>query len=306
MLHRNLISPVLAAVVYFAASNFAQAACCPQEGAPAPAAACAPITRTITVMELVPETYETVRTSYRTEHVNETYTAYRTECVPETRTTYKTVTRLVPEVREECVTVCKCVPTCETRTVMKKVTVCKEVTTYTKKTVDCGHWECRCEPVRHRCGRKKSCDPCDPCGQPCQEYRTKKVWVSNKVCVETPCTKMVRSTECVPTTVTVTVNKMVQTTEVRKVCVNRCVSETVPVTCTVNVSKCVPYTATRCVAKCVPVQEKVLCTRMVCKPVCKTITETPAATSCACADTCCQPCCDPCCTGKAKKSRRCR
>src|SRR5262249_33176799 len=128
----------------------AAAPCCGSSGygpiapTPAPGSAASPCTRTITVYERVPEYYETTRTTYRTEQVQETYTAYRHECVPETRTRTKTVYRQVQEWKDVTSCTYKCVPTMETRTTYKKVRVCKEVTTCTRKCVDQGHWEERC------------------------------------------------------------------------------------------------------------------------------------------------------------------
>jgi len=277
-------------------------------------------------MEMVPECYDSFRTTYRTECAQEAYTAYRTECVPETRTVNRTVTRTVQEWKDQVYTVCKCVPTTETRTVMRRVTRTRQVTTMVKKVVDQGHWEEQCVPVSNNnnggrrgllCKKKKqpepTCcqDPCNPCPVECPKFETKKVWVACKVCVETPCTRTECYTECVPETVCVTVNKMVPSTEVRKVCVNRCVTECVPETCTVMTRRCVPYTAYRTVSKCVPVQEKVTCTRMVCRPVTKTVVEYPAPVctptcSEACSTTWCDPCATPCCEqgGKKKKGRR--
>jgi len=256
----------------------------------------APAFRTVTVTEWVPEQYQTTRTTYRTEHVTESYTAYRTECVPETRTCMVTVTKMVPECRDEVRTTYTCVPTCETRTVSKKVWTCKPVTTVSRKCVDQGHYECKevpCGPsLRDRLGHKKGCcaDPCDPCATTCCEpVRTKtvKVWVPNKVWIETPCTKMVRTCETVCSTETVTVMKKVPQTHVVKVTVNRCVTEQVPQTTTVMVSRCVPYQATRTVAKCVPVTEPVTACRMVCRTSQKVV---PVET---CSDAC-APACDQC------------
>src|SRR4051812_24281165 len=69
------------------------------------ASSCAPAMRTVCVTEWVPEQYETVRTSYRTECVQEAYTAHRTECVPQVSKRIVTVNRMVPEVRQEVRTV---------------------------------------------------------------------------------------------------------------------------------------------------------------------------------------------------------
>jgi hypothetical protein len=285
-----------------AAPSCCGAAGAPLAGAPGAApttAAAAPATQMITVMELVPETYVTQRTTYKIQHVTEAYTAYREVCVPEQRVVTRHVTRKVPEWREEVRTRYQTVCTTECRTVMKKVTVCKPVTTITRKCVDQGHWECREVPAREglceriRKHRNKGCaDPCDPCAaqcEPCPKMVTKKVWCPNKVWIEVPCTKIVKCTECVPTTVNVTVKKCVPVCETVRVCHYRCVTECVNETITVNVRKCVPYQATRCVAKCVPCVENVTCTRMVCRPVQKCVPVCPCPEPCApacCEDTC--------------------
>jgi hypothetical protein len=267
MFNRQLISGLLAGVALLAANGSADAAggCC-DSCAPAPA----PCFKTVLVKEWVPEHYEATRTVYKTEYVHEKYTAYRTECVPVTRTYTVNVTKSVPVTKQVEVTVYKCVPTVETRTVYKKVAVCKQVTTVHKKWEDHGHWECQqveVKPLFHRCSKD--------CCEPCPKYRTKKVWVPCKVCVETPCTKTVKTWECVPEQVCVTVNRQVPHKELRTVCTHQCVTEAVTKTCTVNVQKCVPYEATRCVAKCVPVVEKYTACRMVSRcvekqvPVCE-------------------------------------
>jgi hypothetical protein len=213
---------------------------------------------------------------------------------------------MVPEWRDQVVTTYKMVPTTETRTVMRKVTTQVPVTTIHRKMVDQGHWETRCVPVREglcaRMARRMRGDCCDPCE--CPKMREKKVWVSCKVCVEVPCTRMVCKTTCVPETITVCVNKCVPCTETRKVCTHRCVTEHVQETCTVMVRKCVPYTATRCVAKCVPCTENVTCTRMVCKPVTRTVTE--CATACGSTSACCGDACGCCTTTCCKPARRVR
>jgi len=308
MFHRHLISSLLASFAIFAASSLAQAACCPPPccnpcgaapaAAPANAAPAAPVYKTITVMERVPEQYESVRTTYKTECVQEAYTAYRYECVPETRTINKTITKRIPEYRDEVRTVCKMVPTTETKTIMKKVTVCKQVTTTVRKCVDQGHWECIQVPAKEGFLSRlhKGCgdDCCNSCE--CPKMVTKKVWCPNKVWIECPVTKTVRCTECVPECVTVCVKKPCYTQETVKVCTYRCVTECVPTTCTVMVKKCIPYQATRTVSKCVPVQEKVLCTRYVCKPVTKQVIDNPCVPAgdacgnpCATSSGCCSP-----------------
>jgi hypothetical protein len=278
MFNRHLISGLLAGVALLAANGSADACagpCCETSCAPAPCY------KTVLVKEWVPEHYEATRTVYKTEYVHEKYTAYRSECVPETRSYTCNVTRSVPVTKEIEVTVYSCVPTVETRTVMKKVAVCKQVTTVHKKWEDHGHYEC-CQVEVKPWFRKCSSDCCEPC----PKYRTKKVWVPCKVCVETPCTRTVKTWECVPEQVTCTVNKMVPHKELRKVCSYQCVTEAVTKTCTVHVKKCVPFEATRCVAKCVPVVEKYTACRMVCRTVEKKVPVCEA-----------EPCC-----GKAKRS----
>jgi hypothetical protein len=296
MFYRHLITSLFAGVALIAANGAAQA-CAGPCGSPCTtcetpcATPCAPAYRTITVSEWVPETYQTTRTVYKTEYVNEAYTAYKTVCVPETRTYARTISKMVPEVRDVVCTEYKCVPEVVTKTIMKKVKVCKEVTTDHHKWVDKGHYEC-CQVPYTPLFAKKCSSCCDSCCEPCVKYKTKKVWVPCKVCIETPCTKTVVSWECVPECVTCTVNKMIPIQVTKKVCCNRCVTEVVNETCTVNVSKCVPYQATRCVAKCVPVVENVTACRMVCRTVEKQVPD-------------CDTCATPCCTTKARWFKSC-
>jgi len=292
--HRARIA-LLANVILAAAAVSARAedGCC----APAPTPACAPAMQTICVTEWVKENYTTTRTVYRTECVPETFTAYKTVCVPQTTTHVVTVNRMVPEVQHVVRTVCVPTPCVETRTVMKTVVTCKPVTTVTRKCVDMGHWECKEVPCRQSCLTKmhnKHSGCCECCPPP---TKTVRVWCPNKVWVETPCTKMVRCTECVPCPVQVTVCKMVPKQVTSQVCCYKCVPQQITQTCTVMVSKCVPYQCTRMVARCVPCQENVVCCRMVPRTVVKQV---------PCADTCGDTCGAPCCTTCCKKCRRCR
>jgi hypothetical protein len=272
----------------------AAAAVAARAGGPAPCdsapVAPAPACRTVSVQEWVPQQYEAVRTVYKTECVQEKYQAWRTECVPETRTNVVTVNRMVPEWREETRTVCTSVPSVETRTGYKRVQVCKQVTTVSRKCVDMGHYECREVPCKESCfkRRKHHGDCCEPCPPP---TKTVKVWCPNKVWVETPCTRTVRTWECVPYTYQVTVCKMVPQQQTVKVCVNRCVPEQKTVTCTVMVARKVPYEATRTVARCVPVQEKYTACRMVCRTVEKQVPVETCGESCE-SSSCYTPCCE--------------
>jgi hypothetical protein len=301
MLYRHVIRGLLASLALVAASASAQAnhhggACCGSASghgtiAPAPAGAPAPAPayRTITVYEMVPEYYETTRTTYKQVQVQEAYTAYRHECVPECRTRTKTVYRKVQEMVDETRCTYKCVQCMEEKTCYKKERVCKEVCSTKKKWVDQGHWECQCVPCKPLFNFRKGC--CDDCCDPCPPMKTKKVWVPCKVCIEEPCVKKVWETICTPYTTQVCVTKKVPCYETVKVCKTRCIPECVTETYTVNVSKCIPYQATRCVTKCVPHCEKVQACRMVCKAVCKQVP--------VCEPTCCQPsCCEPCCESK--------
>jgi hypothetical protein len=277
------------------------AGACADGCAPPPCAttvAAAPAMQTVTVNEWVPETYETVRTVYKTQMVCETYTAFRTECVPVTKTRQVVCNRMVPEWRDEVRTVCVSVPTVETRTVMKKVVTCKPVTTIHRKCVDMGHYECREVPCRESClARLRKCchrsDCCDPC-PPCPPTKTVKVWCPNKVWVETPVTCMKRVVECVPTCVQVTVCKMVPQQQTVRVCSYRCVTDvkTVPYTC--MEARQVAFEAKRMVCKCVPCQEKVTCCRMVCRTVQKQVPVTP----------CCDVCPITCCSGCSHRHHR--
>jgi hypothetical protein len=248
-----------------------------------------PAYRTVTVTEMVPEYYNTTRTVNRTQQVQEKYTAYRIERVPETRTRTVTVYDKVPveEIRHRTIT--ESVPTIETRTCMEKHKVCKQVTTYKRKCVDNGHWECRtveCGPSlwdRVCSKRNKGCcdDPCNTC---CKPVRTKtvKCWVPCKTWVETPCTKTVKCTEYRPVCKQVKVCKKVCRTESYKCTVIKCVPRQKTETYTCCVEKKIPYEATRTVCKCVPVQEQVRCCRMVKRCVEKQV---PVC------DTCDTPCC---------------
>jgi hypothetical protein len=276
MFHSHVRAALLTGVV-LAAAGLPARACAPCACAPAPVTACAPAYRTVCVTEYVPENYQTTRTVYKAQCVTETYTAYRTECSAEQRVRKVCVNRMVPEVKEEVRTVYTCVPTVETRTVMKPVVTCKPVTTVVRKCVDMGHYEEKCVPAREgclaklrKCFHKKDC-----CPPPPPPMKVVKEWVPNKVWVETPVTRMVRSCDYVPTTVQVTVNRVVPQQQTYKVCVNRCVTEVKEETYTVLVPRQVPFQATRTVTRCVPVVETVTLCRMVPRVVQKQVPVTP-------------------------------
>jgi len=244
---------------------------------------------------MVPEYYQTTRTTYRTECVEEAYTVNKTEYSQETRTCQVPVTRHVTVCEDRTVTKCVMVPCVETRTVMKRVETCTPVTTTCRKLVRAGHWECvevACGPTlgerlgkfkKHGCG----CDPCAPvCCEPCPRTKTVKRWVACPEYCEVPVTKMVKSYTCVPETCQVTVCKPTTVTEVVKVNVCKCVTEYCTKTYTVCVPRCVAVQCTRKVSKCVPVCENVTACRMVCRKVAKEV-------ACEAAPTCCEaaPCC---------------
>jgi hypothetical protein len=126
-------------------------------------------------------------------------------------------------------------------------------------------------------------DCCEPCPPP---TKTVKVWVPNKVWVETPHTHLVRVCEYVPTVVNVTVCKLVPQQQTFKVTCFRCVPEHKTETFTVLVPRKVAFEATRTVARCVPVQEKVTVCRLVPHTVAKQVP----------CDSCCPaPCFHKCC-----------
>lgn len=284
MFHRNLICGVLASVALIGLPGMSRASAAPCGGC-APAPSCAPVMTTITVYEQVPETYTATRTTYKTECVNETYTAYRHECVPETRQVTRYVSKTICETKDVVVNKWICTPVTEMKTITKKVPVCKEVTTISRKCVDQGCYVDEC--VETLCSKLKGA--MSKCGH-CPEYKTKKVWCPNKVWVETPCTKTVRTWECVTECVPCTVMKKTCVSEVQKVTCNRVVCEPVCETITVNVSRCVPYTATRQVTKCVPVCETYTATRLVCRAVQKQVAcaaPAPAADCCHAETSCC-------------------
>ena len=261
-------------------------------------AGCAGAMNTVTAYEQVPETYTATRTVYKTQYVNEAYTAYRTETVPETRQVTRYVSRQVQEVKNVTSYTYQTVQSTEMRTVTKRVPVCKPVTTISRKCVDNGCYQDQC--VETFCSKLKGKLHGD-CGH-CPDYRSKKVWVPNKQWIETPCTKMVRSYECVTETCPVTVCKKICVPQTRQVTCCRTVCEPVVSTVTCNVTKCVPYSCTRQVAKCVPVCESYTATRMVCRAVQKQVPCAPAANAC---DNGCGNgnACDQCCSGGGFGSR---
>jgi len=258
----------------------------PKPAAPAAPAAANPCYRTVCVNEWVPETYEKTVTTYKKECVQEKCTAYRCETVPETRTRNVTVYENVPTVEEVVKKVCVKVPCVEERTVMEKHWVCKPETHVVRKCVDKGHYECKevpCGPSisekMHGLFHKDCCDSCEPC---CPRTKTVKCWVPCPTWEEKTVCCMKKVCECRPVTCKVTVCKTEIREERCKVTVCKCVAKTKTENYTCNVTRTVPYESTRTVVKCVPVQEKVTCTRMVCRKVEKQV---PVATCCE--EACC-------------------
>jgi hypothetical protein len=290
---------LLSSVVLAASATFARADC----GSAAPAGdcgGCAPATRTISVTEWVPEHYQACRTVYKQECVQEKYTGCRTECVAEQRTHQVTVYKSVCETHNECRTICKCIPYCEDRTVMKQVVTCCPETTYTHKCVDKGHYECRevaCGPTLserfHKlCKHHKRNECCESaCESQCCEAprtRTERVWVSCKVDECVPCTHMVRHCSCVPTVEHVTCYKHVSEQITVPVSCFHCVPECVTKTCTVMVPHQVTFEGVRNVTRCVPVQETYTACRMVSRCVEKQVACEAVSTSCCGSTSCCE------------------
>jgi hypothetical protein len=233
--------------------------------------------------------------------VPEKYTAYRTECTPETRTRNVTHYERVCETRDVCKTVCERVCVQEERTCYKQHWTCVPVTTYTCKTVDHGHYECREVPCSeglfsrarhgglfggHGHGDSCGCDPCNTCCAP--PTKTVKVWVSCKVTEQVPCTKMERHCETVCEKKMVNVWKSVPKTVVCKENFWKCVPVCKTETYTAYVSHCVPYEATRMASRCVPVTEEVTCCRMVCKTVEKQVPCYNECNACSACNECCE------------------
>jgi hypothetical protein len=275
---------LLAGVVACSTGLSARADCCNTDSAPA----CGPAYRTVTVTEYKPTTVEELRTVYKTVCETEKYTAYRTECVQEVRHRTVCCTKMVPTVENRTCTVWHSVPTVEERVITKRVPVCRQVTTYTTKTRDCGHYECRevpCGPSLserlHKHFRKNDCCDC-ACEPECVRTKTVRVWCPNIVCEQVPCTRIEKTWECVTEKCNVTVCKQVPETKTVQVTVCKCVTENKEETYTVSVPKCVPYEATRTVSKCVPVQEKVT----VCKLVPTTCEKQVPVENC-CETSCC-------------------
>jgi hypothetical protein len=285
---------LLSSVVLASSATFASADC----GCAAPAGdcgGCAPATRTISVTEWVPEHYQACRTVYKQECVQEKYTGCRTECTAETRTCQVTVYKSVCETHNECRTICKCVPYCEDRTVMKQVWTCTPETTYTHKCVDKGHYECRevpCGPTLserfHKLCHRNKCNECCESACECEapRTRTERVWVSCKVDECVPCTHMVRHCTCVPTVEHVTCYKHVSEQVTVPVSCFHCVPECVTKTYTVMVPHQVTFEGTRTVTHCVPVQETYTACRMVAKCVEKQVACAAPCNTCAAESTC--------------------
>jgi hypothetical protein len=282
-MRQQLRVAVLAGSIVVALAASARADDCGQPCPPAPQF------RTVCVNEWVPEKYETTRTVYKQECVQEKYTAFRCESVPETRTRNVTTYEKVPVVQEVVKKVCVSVPHVEERTVMEKHWVTVPETKVVRKCVDKGHYECKeveCGPscwekMRHHFHKKDCCEECPPCPR----TKTVKVWVPCPVWEEHTicCTKKV--CEYRPKVCHVTVCKTEVHEEKCQVTVWKCVPKTHTETYTVCVERKVPFEATRTVTRCVPVQEKVTCTRMVCRKVEKQV---PVETCCETV-LCCKP-----------------
>ena len=117
-------------------------------------------------------------------------------------------------------------------------------------------------------GGSVSMKGCDPVQAPCEwekpvPTRTVKVWKPCPQVVETPCTKMVRVTECVPETVTVCVNKKVYRTEIDQKPVKVCKKSMRMESYCVQVCKTEWTTETRQVCRKVPVESYETRTRYV-------------------------------------------
>jgi len=226
------------------------------------AAPCGPKTRTITITECVPETYQTKRIAYKVECRTEMVDGVKCVCVPEVRENVYTVIKKVPVTTMEVRKVCCNVTEYQDRVVTKSCTKYVQETKMCKKLVALGRWECRevCRAGILDKLLKGCCDPCDPC---CNQPRTRKVWVPCPVYKECPVTVCKKICVQEPMTVKVAVCKQITKEVPVQVCRIQCVEEKKVDKCTVYVQKQVPCKVARTLRVCVPYEETVTCTRMV-------------------------------------------
>jgi hypothetical protein len=230
--------------------------------------------------------------------------------VPETRTRTVVHHEWVTEMRQVTKKHWEWACVEETKTVYRKVTTCKPVTTFVTKVEDRGYWTCKEVPtlhsrlkmaVGHLCASKgeshhvsfegkggKGETVVSKC-EPCIETRMVRCWHPCRVTVQCPVTVMKKVTECVPETVTCMKKKLVCRETVCekpvKVCKPVCHTETY----TVCVCRPEWTTETRQVCRKVPVESVETRTRYVARCVAK---EVPIETC----DTC-----EGCLTGKVKE-----
>ncbi|MBM4096866.1 MAG: hypothetical protein FJ261_08835 [Planctomycetes bacterium] len=269
----------------------------------------APTTRVVMVKECVPETYQCKVVTYKNEWVDENVRVCRMVKVPETRTRTVVHHEWVTEMRQVTKKHWEWACVEETKTVYRKVTTCKPVTTFVTKVEDRGYWTCKEVPtlhsrlkmaVGHLCASKgeshhvsfegkggKGETVVSKC-EPCIETRMVRCWHPCRVTVQCPVTVMKKVTECVPETVTCMKKKLVCRETVCekpvKVCKPVCHTETF----TVCVCRPEWTTETRQVCRKVPVESVETRTRYVARCVAK---EVPIETC----DTC-----EGCLTGKVK------
>ena len=263
----------LAVLAGFAAAGAALADKAQQDGGKGQAPQ-APTTRMVMVKECVPETVQCKVITYKHEWVDENVRVCRMVKVPETRTRtvvhHEWTTEMKPVVKKHWEWAC----VEETKTVYRKVTVCKPVTHYVTKVEDRGHWECKEVPTLHSrlkvalgnlCpsheevfvsseGKGGKGETVSSKCEPCIETRMVRCWSPCKVTVQCPVTKMEKVTQCIPETKTCMVRKMVCRETVCqkpvKVCKPVCHTETY----TVCVNKPEYHTEVRKVCRKVPVE----------------------------------------------------
>ena len=232
-----------------------------------------PETRTKTISCTQYRTEQRERTCMVAKQVAETKTVQYTYCVqvPETRTRTVQYTVCKPVMSTQTEQYCVCVPVTETRHATRKSCHMEATQSSYSQCVDEGHWEERPVPsCASSCGC--GCPPTNYCGNcsalrrlrsppPC---RTCRVWVSNWVTKQIPCTVMKPVMTTVPYEYQCTVYH--QETRTRQVQVCHMVPETVSKE--VQYTVCVPQTrtASRQVTECKCVSVPVTQTYNVCVP----------------------------------------
>ena len=255
-----------------------------------PARAQEPKTRTIRVVECVPEKVQETRKVCRIECRQEVYETTRCEKVAVVKERVVNVVNKVPVYNVEVRKVCCPVWTWEEKVCMKPCWETRQVTCMQKKCVSKGYWDtCEKETFLSKFGGllRKDKDCCDDCDPRCPKTKCKKVWVNCPQYVDCPVTKCqkvcVMKQEVCKVKVCRTEVKQVEV----KTCSWRCETTQRVEKYTCWETRQVPCKATRTVRVPVQVEEQVWVTRMVPRE-----REVQVADTC-CSDSCCNDDCGP-------------